>query len=86
MMILAFLSRIMVADLAAISKEYDSAVQLEFPGGSPGTAPARPTGSGSTQGLLPLASFEILHQMGRDDTDFAPRAAIRWSSTGKHEG
>jgi hypothetical protein len=45
MMILAFLSRIMVADLATISKENDRAVQLEFPGGSPDTAPARPTAS-----------------------------------------
>jgi len=35
---------------------------------------------------LPGAKFEMHHVIGRDDPDFAPRAAIRWSLTGKHDG
>lgn len=81
------LNRIMSADMACITKEYDRAVQLELPGGV--------TGHGwgdadqfwmGLRAAFPNARFEMHHVIGRDDPEFSPRSAIRWSMTGKHEG
>lgn len=81
------LTRIMSADFAVIPKEYDRAVRGEYPGG---------VSSWSYEGAdqfwmglrasFPNAAFRIHHQMGRDDALFAPRAALRWTLHGKHEG
>lgn len=80
------LTRIMAADMAAIPAEYDRAAQLELPGGVTGH------GYGDAdqfwiglRAAFPKAEFEIHHVIGRDDPEFSPRAAIRWSLTGKHE-
>ena len=35
---------------------------------------------------VPNAKFTIHHQIGRDDPMMPPRAAIRWSLQGKHDG
>ena len=35
---------------------------------------------------FPNARFEINHMIGRDDKGMVPRAALRWSLHGKHEG
>ena len=35
---------------------------------------------------FPNAEFKIDHQIGRDDPMMPPRAAIRWSLHGKHDG
>ena len=81
------LTRIMRADIAVIGAEYDRAVQSELPGGI--------TGHGISavdrfwlglRASLPDASFELHHIIGRDDPGMPPRAAIRWSLTGKHSG
>jgi predicted ester cyclase len=81
------LSRIMGADMAAIPKEYDRAAQVELPGGV--------TGYGwsdvdrfwmGLRAAFPSATFEIHHVIGRDDPEFSPRAAVRWSLTGRHDG
>lgn len=81
------LSRIMGADMAAIPSLYDRAAQVELPGGV--------TGHGwrdadqfwmGLRAALPSARFEIHHVIGRTDPDFAPRAAVRWSLTGRHDG
>jgi predicted ester cyclase len=81
------LSRIMGADIATVRRDYDRAAQVELPGGI--------TGHGwndvdrfwmSLRAALPNARFEIHHVIGRQDSDFAPRAAVRWSLTGRHEG
>ncbi|MBW0370872.1 nuclear transport factor 2 family protein [Ensifer adhaerens] len=80
-------SRIMAADMAAIGMEYDRAVQLELPGGV--TGHSHGDADQFWMGLraaFPNAKFEIHHQIGRDDPEFSPRAALRWSLTGKHEG
>lgn len=80
-------SRIMGADMAAIVTEYDRAVQLELPGGV--TGHSHGDADQFWMGLraaFPHAKFEIHHQIGRDDPEFSPRAALRWSLTGKHEG
>ncbi|TCL08803.1 SnoaL-like polyketide cyclase [Shimia isoporae] len=81
------ISRIMGADIAAIETEYDRAVQSEYVGGV--------TGHGwgavdrfwmSLRAAFPNAEFKIEHQIGRDDPMMPPRAALRWSLWGKHEG
>ena len=81
------ISRIMNADMAAIEAEYDRAVQSEYVGGVTGH------GWGAVDqfwmGLrasFPNAEFKIEHQIGREDRNMAPRAAVRWSLWGKHEG
>ncbi len=81
------LTRIMGADMAAIPAVYDRAAHLEYPGGV--------TGHGhdaadrfwlGLRAALPSARFDIHHRIGRDDPYMAPRAAIRWSLTGTHDG
>ena len=81
------LTRIMAADMAVIPQKYDRAVQLDLPGGVTGH------GFGAAdqfwmglRAAFPSARFAIHHQIGRDDPEFSPRAAIRWSLTGKHDG
>ena len=81
------LNRIMGADLGVIPSEYDRAVTGFYPGGKELI---------STNGVddfwiglraaFPSASFTIDHQIGREDPMMSPRAAIRWSLTGKHDG
>ncbi len=83
----AILTAIMAADLAAIPREYDRAVQLEHPGGTTGHSHA--DADRFWMGLraaFPSARFEIHHRIGRDDPMMPPRAAIRWSLTGRHDG
>lgn len=83
----SILTRLMSADVAVIAAEYDRAVQSELPGGV--------TGHGREavdafwlrlRASFPSAAFSIDHQIGREDAGMAPRAAIRWSLFGKHDG
>ncbi|MXX89057.1 MAG: nuclear transport factor 2 family protein [Boseongicola sp. SB0677_bin_26] len=81
------LTRMMNADMAAIPREYDRAAQLEYPGLVTGH------GHGDADRLwmglraaFPSAEFRIHHRIGRDDPMMPPRAAIRWSLTGRHDG
>ncbi len=83
----AILSRIMAADFAVIAAEYDRAVQSELPGGV--TGHGREAVDSFWMGLraaLPNALFTIHHAIGREDPMMPPRAALRWSLTGRHEG
>jgi hypothetical protein len=81
------LNRLMNSDMSVIHKEYDRACQLEYPGGFTGHSFADVelfwTGLRSS---LPSASFEIEHQIGREDPMMPPRAALRWTLKGKHDG
>lgn len=81
------LGRIMGADMAAIESEYDRAVQSEYPGGITGHSwtPVDRFWMG-LRAAFPDATFRIDHRIGRDDPMMPPRAAIRWSLTGKHSG
>ncbi|MEM0900015.1 MAG: nuclear transport factor 2 family protein [Pseudomonadota bacterium] len=81
------LSRIMNADMAVIEAEYDRAAHLEYPGHvtAHGWAPADHFWM-SLRSAFPSAKFEIHHSIGLKDDTMPPRAAIRWSLTGKHEG
>ena len=40
----------------------------------------------SLRNALPSATFTIHHKIGREDPFLPPRAALRWSLVGKHEG
>lgn len=81
------LKRLMDADLALIPQEYDRACQLEYPGGITGHSYADVdvfwTG---LRASFPYADFKVEHHIGRDDPLMPPRAAIRWSLHGKHDG
>ncbi len=81
------LKRIMAADLAAIPAEYDRGCQLEYPGGVTGHSHVDADRFWtSLRASFPNAEFKIEHQIGRDDPLMPPRAAIRWSLQGKHDG
>lgn len=81
------LTRIMGADMAAISERYDRACHLEYPGHVTAHGPAAADKFWmSLRAAFPNAAFSIDHQIGRDDPNMPPRAAVRWSLHGKHEG
>ena len=81
------LTRIMSADMAAIPDVYDRAAHLCYPGHV--TGHGRDPADRFWMGLraaFPSAEFKIHHQIGRDDPTMPPRAAIRWSLHGTHDG
>ncbi|WP_195820167.1 nuclear transport factor 2 family protein [Roseobacter sp. MH60115] len=81
------LTRIMGADMAVIPAAYDRAVHVEYPGGK--TGHSHGDVDQFWMGLrasFPDATFQIDHQIGRDDALMPPRAALRWSLHGKHSG
>ena len=81
------LKRIMSAEFSVISKEYDRAVNLEYPGGISDISYAGVDKFWmGLRSSFPSAEFTIHHQIGRDDPNMPPRAAIRWSLYGKHDG
>ena len=81
------LKRMMEKNFAVIQSEYDRAVQTEHPG-------SKTVHSWSdTEALwmnlrssFPSANFSIDHQIGREDPLLSPRAAVRWSLLGNHDG
>jgi hypothetical protein len=77
----------MGAEFSVIGSDYDRACHLEYPGGV--TAHGHAAADHFWLGLrssLPSAQFRIEHQIGRDDPMMPPRAAVRWSLTGIHDG
>jgi predicted ester cyclase len=81
------LTRIMNADFAAIPRDYDRAANLAYAGGI--EALSHDGADQFWMGLrasFPNAEFKIHHQIGRDDPMMPPRAALRWSLHGKHDG
>ncbi|MEP3843886.1 MAG: ester cyclase [Paracoccaceae bacterium] len=81
------LNRIMGADLSVIPSAYDRAVTGYYPGGQELiSTDGVDTFWVGLRSAFPHATFKIEHQIGRDDPMMPPRAAIRWSLTGKHDG
>lgn len=81
------LIRIMSADMAAIPAEYDRACHLEHPGGATGHGcDAADRFWMSLRAAFPDATFTVHHRIGRDDPMMPPRAALRWSLSGRHTG
>ena len=81
------LERIMLSDFSVIPQQYDRAALLAYAGGVDTLSHA-----GADQfwmGLrasFPNAEFTVHHQIGRDDAMMPPRAALRWSLHGLHDG
>ena len=81
------LRRIMDKDFNHILEDYDRAAIGEYAGAT--TAIGRRAMSKFWIGLrssFPNARFEIHHQIGMDADMLSPRAAIRWSLDGSHDG
>ncbi|MEM8978847.1 MAG: ester cyclase [Pseudomonadota bacterium] len=81
------LSRMMDKEFSVIPKAWDRACQLEYAGG---VSAQGHTGADRfwlpLRSAFPSAKFEIHHVIGREDALMPPRAAVRWSLTGKHDG
>ena len=77
----------MEKDFSVIRAEYDRAVHCEHPGST--TVHSWADTEALWMGLrasFPTATFKIVHQIGREDPLLSPRAALRWSLRGKHDG
>lgn len=83
----ALLTRVMEAEFSVIPDQYDRAVQAEYPGGQTvhGTGGVDAFWLG-LRSAFPSATFEVHHQIGMEEPNMPPRAAIRWSLNGKHDG
>ena len=80
-------TRIMAAEMSVIDKDWDRARVLEYPGGV--SAHGRGAADRFWMGLraaFPSAVFQVHNTIGCSGGDIAPRAALRWSSTGCHDG
>lgn len=78
---------LMNGSMDVVAKEYDRAVHCEYAGGI--TAHSHEAVDQFWMPLrsaFPRAEFTIDHQIGREDPLMPPRAALRWSLHGKHEG
>ena len=81
------LTAMMAADFAAVRRDYDRAVQLETPGGITRFGHAGVDAFWlSLRSALPSATFRVHHRIGREDPRRPPRAALRWSLDGTHDG
>lgn len=81
------LTAIMDKDLAVIPRRYDRAVRGEYPGDRWGWGiPFVEQVWMDLRTAFPSARFEVHHVIGRDDPFWPPRAAVRWSLTGRHDG
>ncbi|MCL3880858.1 ester cyclase [Marivita sp. GX14005] len=81
------LNRMMQAEFSTIPDQYDRAIQADYPGGRTvhGWAEVDAFWLG-LRASFPSATFEIHHQIGMEEPNMPPRAAIRWSLTGRHDG
>ena len=74
-------------DFTVIRAEYDRAVRTEHWGTQGGWSWEFPeTQWMRLRSSFPTATFEVHHQIGRNDPGTPNRAAVRWSLTGKHSG
>ena len=81
------LLRIMDADLGAVRQHYDRAAEVHMPGGVTGHGrDAADRFWMSLRAAFPSAQFTIHHVIGRGDPAMPPRAALRWSLWGRHDG
>lgn len=83
----SIVQRIMDKDFDAINKDFDRAVIGEYAGAK--TSIGRERCLEFWVGLrssFPNATFKIHHQIGMDADMLSPRASIRWSLDGSHDG
>lgn len=73
--------------MASIPRAYDRAVRIETPGGVTGHGwDAADRFWMRLRSAFPSAAFEMHHRVGREDPLMPPRAALRWSLWGRHDG
>ena len=81
------LGRIMAADVSVVASEYDRACQLDY---APGTCGSSHDFAArfwlELRASFPSAKLAIDHRIGREDPLMPPRAALRWSLRGRHDG
>ncbi|MEM0937788.1 MAG: ester cyclase [Pseudomonadota bacterium] len=83
----ALMRAILTGDLSAIAMRYDRAAELHYRGHV--TAHGHQGALDHWLALLsavPAAEVRIHHAIERHDPQMPPRAAIRWSLTGRHDG
>ncbi len=81
------LKKIIASEFSIVPKAYDRACQLEYPNGkSENSHHAVDEFWMSLRSSFPSANFTIEHQIGRNDPLMPPRAAVRFSLSGKHDG
>lgn len=81
------MERVMAGELHLIGETYDRAAELELPGGVTAHGPASADQFWlGLRSAFPSAEFKIHHQIGRHDPLGPPRAALRWSLQGTHDG
>ncbi len=81
------LTRIMDQDFTCIHNSYDRAVMGEY-AGAHSTLGVEGTTSFwlGLRSSFPSATFKVHHQIGMDGGMLSPRAAVRWSLDGTHDG
>ncbi|MGY9049169.1 hypothetical protein P775_27685 [Puniceibacterium antarcticum] len=81
------LGRIMSGDFSVIADQYDRACHLNYSGGLSGHGfeEAEVFWLG-LRASFPSAIFEVHHQIGLEAPHMPPRAALRWSLSGAHDG
>ncbi|MDB1125047.1 nuclear transport factor 2 family protein [Vibrio algarum] len=83
----SILQRIMNAEFSVIPQEYDRACLAEYPSGTQACSHLQIDDFWMRlRSAFPNAEFKIHNRIGRNDEMMSPRAAIRWSLQGKHEG
>lgn len=81
------LTQLMDNNFNIIPDQYDRAVLTEYAGAKSGISHASVDAFWlGLRSSFPNAEFKIHHQIGMDNDMLPPRAAIRWSLDGKHEG
>ncbi|MGB7242068.1 MAG: ester cyclase [Sulfitobacter sp.] len=81
------LTRIMDKDFAHIKQSYDRAMIGEYAGAQTLTSAEECTKFWvGLRSSFPSATFKIHHQIGMDGGMMSPRAALRWSLDGVHDG
>lgn len=81
------LRKIMDKDFAHIRRTYDRSMQGVYAGGRRAIGVANAVDFWlNLRSAFPSAKFEIHHQIGMDADMLSPRAAIRWSLDGTHDG
>lgn len=80
-------TRLMDKEFSLVKESYDRAVLTEYAGGASGISHESVTEFWlGLRSSFPNANFTIHHQIGMDADVLPPRAAIRWSLDGVHEG
>ena len=85
--LVSLLEAVMAGRAGATAATYDRAAELHQPGHVTAHGPdAADRFWMALRAAFPSAAFSIHHAIGRQDTQMPPRAAVRWSLTGRHDG